>query len=645
MYQIEWPYPIRYGEEKEVDVDVLVLGGGPAGCEAAISAARRGATVALVEKSTARRSGSEAGTGVDHWLNTPNPYSKISADEILEWESQTYGEYYNGISKYIAAREGYETLLELEEMGGKIRDTEDEFKGSEFRDEQSKFLFAYDYENKIHFRVWGSTFKPVLAKECKKLGVQMFDRVTTTSLLTEGGKQGARVVGATGLHSRTGQFYIFTAKATILCMGGAKRNADFTSELTGLHSNIVGTGHAIAWKAGAEFAHMHRSFGGVRMSSGYTYPPYGTGNPFNTWQPCNMVDANGKEIPWVDKDGKVIENMSDRSNPGPDQKYLGERCTIPLFMRPHIVSDLNERIKKGEYTLPLYADLPGMPDDERRVIWGVMVGNEGKTKIPILKTYGDAGFDPSKDMLQSYLGMGWVGGAAVWAMPPNVKLSRPGGLVNDWDLKTTLDGLYAAGDALYGVGGYQHACATGRYAGRKAVEHSLKAKEPMINRGQVEKEKSRVYAPTKREEGMEWKELNAGICRIIQSYANDLKSKQTLELGLRWYEDIKDTVVPTIHASDPHKLMRTLDVYDILTNNEIIMHADLARDEQCEGWLNFTRAGKGQEEPEQWRKITTIKQRNEAVEAGEMPIDFYGEQQESYESHNPDKVIRQEKLS
>ncbi|MBW1863427.1 MAG: FAD-dependent oxidoreductase [Deltaproteobacteria bacterium] len=47
---IEWPYPIRYYHETEVEADVLVLGGGIAGCWAAISAARKGVKVALVEK-------------------------------------------------------------------------------------------------------------------------------------------------------------------------------------------------------------------------------------------------------------------------------------------------------------------------------------------------------------------------------------------------------------------------------------------------------------------------------------------------------------------------------------------------------------------------------------------------------------------
>lgn len=47
-----------------------------------------------------------------------------------------------------------------------------------------------------------------------------------------------------------------------------------------------------------------------------------------------------------------------------------------------------------------------MPDAERRVIWGMMVGEEAKTKIPIYQNYTDRGFDLRKHMLQSY-GTGW----------------------------------------------------------------------------------------------------------------------------------------------------------------------------------------------------------------------------------------------
>ena len=172
---LEWPYPIRYGQETEVVADVLVLGGGIAGCWAAISAARKGVNVVLVEKGATIASGA-GGSGCDHWLNTPNPCSTISPKQVVEWELEFNGGYTNALSKYIAARESFETLLEMEKMGGKIRDTEDEFKGAPFRDEKTKFLFAYDYENKLHFRNWGTTTKPALSKECRRLGVEIHDR-------------------------------------------------------------------------------------------------------------------------------------------------------------------------------------------------------------------------------------------------------------------------------------------------------------------------------------------------------------------------------------------------------------------------------------------------------------------------------------
>ena len=170
-----WPYPIRYGEEKEVSADVLILGGGIAGCWAAISAARKGLKVVVADKGDVIVSGA-GGAGCDHWINCVNPCSKLSAEEILEWEDHSNGGYYNGLSRYIAARESYDTLLEYENLGAKIRDTEDEFKGAAFRDEKTKLLYAYDYENRFTLRIWGAgtgkylSFKRALYEECRRPG-------------------------------------------------------------------------------------------------------------------------------------------------------------------------------------------------------------------------------------------------------------------------------------------------------------------------------------------------------------------------------------------------------------------------------------------------------------------------------------------
>ena len=142
----------------------------------------------------------------------------MTPKEIAEAYVEEQDGYSNGIAHYIECREGYDRLLDLEDFGGKIRDTEGEFEGAEFRDEKTGLLFAYDYQNRFTLRVWGSTFKPALYRELRRLGVRIFDRVEATALLTavvDGKKRG---IGAVGMNVRTGRLMIFKAKATVLTM-------------------------------------------------------------------------------------------------------------------------------------------------------------------------------------------------------------------------------------------------------------------------------------------------------------------------------------------------------------------------------------------------------------------------------------------
>ena len=180
----QWPYPVKFGEEREEEADVLVLGGGIAGCWAAITAARHGAKVVLMEKGDVKRSGS-GGPGCDHWCNVPaNPCSRVDPDEWAIEEMNSLGKYSNGIGIEIQCREDWDTLLEMEQMGGKIRDDKDEFLGVEGRDDKTKLMFSPRYSasaglslpdtygqpgfnppekrNNTVIRIWGSTFKPIL---------------------------------------------------------------------------------------------------------------------------------------------------------------------------------------------------------------------------------------------------------------------------------------------------------------------------------------------------------------------------------------------------------------------------------------------------------------------------------------------------
>lgn len=631
----DWPYPVKYGKENEVEADVIVLGGGVAGCHAAINAVKLGAKVAVVEKGAVIRSGS-GGPGVDHWHSAyTNPCSKITPEEMIELMKPLNLGYFipqhgNVITAYLTFKESYDALLDIEKWGVKVRDVDDEFKGAEFRDEKTKLMFAYDYENRCCIRVGGVDIKVALYKEMKRLGVEIYDRIMATSLLTEGGKQGGRVIGATGLHTRTGEFYIFKGKATILSTAAPAGMWIFSTELVGAstHSdpNNSGEGTAMIWQAGAELTLMERS-GSHAASGGFGYPAYGTGNAHNTWYACNIVDANGKEVPWVDRDGKILKTVSERYRPAPGQKTFFHGVLSYDLRGPSLIPDLPERIRKGEFVLPLYADLPGMPPHERRAIWGMMMYHESKGKI-IYNTYQNAGFDPDKDMLQVNVMPPDQYHFSPWWTSYGPRQWREGGFgassgpTFGWDLKTSLDGLYVAGQSTYCGGNHATAACTGRYAARKAASYVQTVEDTPVSREQIEKEKARVYAPVGRTEGIGWKELRAGLTRIMQDYCGEYRNKETITMGLRWLDSIRESEASQVYARNPHELMRTVECLTRITIGEVMMHASLARKASSQ-ILDFKRLDYPEMDPKDWNKLVTIKQTNGDIEVGELPLNYY----------------------
>lgn len=638
-----WPYAVSYGAQRVHDADVLVLGGGIAGVWAAIAAARCGAKVVILEKAATERSGA-AGAGVDHWQwAADNPASKIPPEEFAQALVDNHGGYRNGISTYVQCASAYETLLELERMGGKVRDTDDEFAGAAFRDDESKLLFAYDYRNRTVLRVWGHDYKPLLREECRRLGVQVFDRVAVSSLLTEKGIPGNRVVGATGVHCRTGAYIVVRAKAVILATSRPQRIWTFSSELRGLTTfrppSCSGSGYAMAWRAGAEFTMMEKSMRSP-FGSPYSYPPYGSGNAINTWYPCTIVDANGKEVPWVDADGRVLSSVAERCQPAQSQKFFimgGGSSSHPhpglkQYLGPRPIPDLEQRMLAGEFTPPFYADLTAMPDAERRAIWGVMVGNEGKTRIPVMQTYTRAGFDPARDMLQTYDFLRGHGMREP-VLPQERTFGEQGvcgGMLVDWNLMSNLPGLFGAGDLLFGGQDHSHAATSGRYAGARAALYARSVAAADPDPEQVAGERARVYAPlAKRAPGPDWKELNAASARVMQNYCADIKNDELLRLAQIWLDDLERNEAPRVGASDPHQLMRVLEVQDILTCSQMIVAACQAR-KASSAYLHFNRLDYPTLDPADWHKWVVIRRRGDGVEVGDRPIAFWGDFEPQY---------------
>lgn len=637
---LKWPYESQVDQVEHMHSDVLVLGGGISGCMAAIAAARKGQKVILVEKGAAKRSGA-GGSGCDHWESAAtNPCSGVTPEELLDAMLDDNDGYNNAISHYIECREGWDRLQDIEKMGGKIRDTEDEFKGAPFRDEKTKLLFAYDYKNRFTIRIWGTTFKPAMEKELKRLGVKIVDRVMVTSLLTEGGKSGAKCIGATGIHTRSGKFYVFTGKATIITMSRPARVWLFSSAHPGLCEfrplQCIGDGHAMGWRIGAEFNMMEKSVRAEFSSSGRSFPPYSAGNNHNTWYAASMIDAEGREIPYADRDGNILHDVESRYMPSRGQHYFLKGGNIEQakyeYEGPETLP--YDKLKEMGYKLPFYADLSTMPEMERKAIWGLMIGQEGKTNVPVYRSFTEAGFDPKKHVLQCY-GVGWT--SAEFLPQERQLFGLPGGFMVDWDLSSNIPGLFIGGDSLYSSNCFGHAASTGYYAGRHAADYASRQKEiPEPYGPQVDTEKERVYAPlyNSPEEGVSWKELNEAISKAMQNYCGEVKRDELLQSGVELLERYENEILPKAAASNPHELMRLLEVFDILTVSQIILQACLHRHQTCKK-LEFYRSD---DNGEKMAPFIVIHKDGEKIISREVPLDYAGNIKETYEKYNQDYI-------
>ncbi len=628
----EWPYPIKFGEESEYETDVVVLGGGIAGCWAAISAARSGAKVAMFEKGDVRRSGA-GGPGCDHWCNVPgNPLSRVEPDDWAIQEMNSLGDFSNGIGIQIQCREDYDTLLEMEQMGGKIRDDKDEFVGVEGRDPETKLMFSPRYSvdgslapaegwgkpgfnppekrNNTVIRIWGSTFKPILKRECKKLGVNIIERTMATRILNENGRQGARVVGATGINARTGEFIIVKAKAAIIATSGSGFVYYFDSEHGGISTmysrNQTGDGTVMAWKAGAKLTMMECS-GASRFSGGLRHKWY-TGGGDASYENVPLVDANNKRLP------APIQGWED-----------GGAMFSP---QARIIAQIREGVKHGEYKLPFYGDFAAMKPEEAHATWDLMLNEESTTKV-MVKTMTEGGFDKYSDQIMNY---------TLIEMQPSQQYrdaGSGGGIMTDWDLMTNVEGLFAAGMSTYSPGDHSYAAATGRYAGRKAAAYAKRVEQGEISREEIDREKERVLAPTKRCGGIEWKELNVGVNRVMQYFASEFKNEEMLNLALEEIARIEENAVPQLFALDPHKLMRSLECLSIIEYAKIALNAMKER-RLSSPKLRIERQDYPDADPEELKNYLALHLENDEIVFERIPIRFWGNMKEQYEAHNQD---------
>jgi len=620
---MEWPYPINYDKLSEVSTDVLVLGGGLAGCFAAIGAARKGAKVTIMEKAATIRSGC-TGAGMDHFQEMFIPgVTRVSAEQMTKARSENHDGYFMEDMNLITASEAWDRLLDLEKMGVKIRDDKDEYKGSIQRDDETKLLFAHDtsarhsviFHGAGEFGKTRQGMKPLMYKECKRLGVEIYDRISASGLLTEDNKQGTRVVGATGVNTRTGEFYVFKSKATIITTGwvtrlwfyaGLEWRTGWGYQGFSVPAN-TGDGIGMAFRAGGDLVNMESSQPGAPGFGSNSGPIPGVSGLHDkrgdsVW-PASVIDSTGKVIPTAFQPYRPqgynlsVGNQSFYLGPGGLNKWDGE--------------SLRTLVREGKVRAPLYLDTPSLSEEDRKVISEVNELNEGGWAASS-KTSPEK-HDPSKDMIEiqdPYIPrygreMKW-GGAG-------------GGILIDTNARTSLEGLYSAGDLTPGSVNATGAAVFGYRSGNSAADYALKVAESVIDRNQVDEEKARVYKAIRRKDGITWKELNLAVKYIMTTYCNEVKNQEMLTAGLEAFKEVREREVPKLYATTPHELMHAVEVLNLIDIGEAILHSSLARKASSKA-LGFFRPDYPEEDPPEWRKWIVIRKAGDKIVTSTKPI-------------------------
>ena len=154
-------------------------------------------------------------------------------------------------------------------------------------------------------------------------------------------------------------------------------------------------------------------------------------------------------------------------------------------------------------------------------------------------------------------------------------------------------------------------------------------------RGEIEREKERLYAPLFVEDGLDWRELNKAVAKAMQNYCGGVKNDMLLRQGLELLESYEKDFVPQLVCRNPHELMRTHEVLDILTVSKLILQACMLR-RSSSAPLCFARSDYPQTDPPEDDCFITVRQEEGEVKSRRVPKDYYGDVRSGYEAHNQD---------
>ncbi|MFI5307835.1 MAG: adenylyl-sulfate reductase subunit alpha [Polyangiales bacterium] len=496
--------------------DVLIIGGGAAGCVAAVEARERAPEldVVVMEKAHVYRSGCLA-AGISalnaylHQGETPESFLRYVMRDTL-------GVVRDDLTLSMAA-ELNEQVRRIEGWGLPIP-----------KDERDRPL----KRGRASIKIFGERLKPILGKQAEASGATILNRVNATALDVHEG----RVVGAFGVSTRDARFHHVRAKAVLICTGGAAglyrpNNPGLAAHRMWYSPFNTGAGLAMGIRGGAEMTSFEFRFIPLRVKDAIA--PTGE---IAQWLGVPQINALGEA--YLDKH---YAHLGGRSMTTQDRLY----ATL-----------LERRAGRG----PCYLDLRGV--NPKRL--------EGT--IAAYLSMAPAGALIMSD--EAYYGRqgGQMAPVEIAGGEPHVVGGH--GLSGYWiDVarRTTLPGLWAAGDV---AGGSPKKYASGAWAEavlavRDIIAEVRAAERATADPERVTAERTRAQRPMQRSEGVTPRELEERLQKVMDEYAGGISSQYGYsegELGIaRLHLQRLEREVESLVARTPFELMQCHEVIDRVT--------------------------------------------------------------------------------
>lgn len=365
---------------KWLDADVLVIGGGPAGAWAALTAAIAGGRVVLAEKGYVGTSGATAPANTTVIDVAPGVLEREAAIvRRLQTSSALADQGWIGA----VLDEAHRHLNRLAEWG---------------------YVFPKDDAGHPYRGMMrGPDYLRFMRKRLRQAGVVMLEQSPALELLTSHDV----VAGAAGINRVTGEPWTVSAGAVVLATGGCA----FRSKALGTNG-LSGDGYLLAAEAGAVLS-------GMEFSGQYGLCPAGTSM------------TKGIVYFWATfsrEDGTVIEGSGDRQSLVASELLKGPVYAVLDKASPR----LREAFRRGQPNIFLPFDRQKIdPFAQRfpvtlryegtvRGVGGLLIDRNGATTVPGLYAAGDAA---SREALVGAVS-GGGGPNATWAIATGVWCGR-----------------------------------------------------------------------------------------------------------------------------------------------------------------------------------------------------------------------------